>query len=221
MSRIRIDRLLVERGVGSRKAMGIAVRRGRVTVDGEVLALPNQKVDPTATILLDGEAVEPVPVLVAWHKPIGVVSTVADPWGREGLDLVLPAHWRASLKPVGRLDRDTSGLLLFCSDGQRTQRMLHPKHAAPRTYLATVAAVPDDLAAQLEAGVQTADGPARGVLESVEGTVLRVTVREGRHRIVRRMLHNAGASVLALHRIAHGDVSLGDLAERAWRIVDG
>lgn len=215
----RLDQLLVARGVGGRRAVTALVRGGRVTVDGELVRAPASKVAPGSTVALDDEPVLPIPTLVAWHKPVGVVTTLRDPWGREGVDAVLPARWREALHPVGRLDKDTSGLLLFSSDGQLTQRMLHPKHAAPRRYKAGVEAVPDDLGERLAAGVSTADGVARATLEAVDGQTVTVVIREGRHRIVRRMLHNAGASVVTLHRLSHGEVTLGDLAPRAWRVV--
>jgi 23S rRNA pseudouridine2605 synthase len=217
---MRLDRLLVERGFGSRKQAADAVRRGAVVVSGERLRDPSVQVAEHAEVSVHGEPVLRPPVLVAWHKPVGVLSTVRDPWGREGLEGALPPRWAALLHPVGRLDLDTSGLLLFSSDGALTQHLLHPRRAVPRTYLATVEVDPPaTLTAQLAAGVETSAGVVRAEVEQVDGRVVRLTVREGQHRIVRRILHNAGASVIALHRVRYGAVQLDDLAEREVRVV--
>ncbi len=217
---MRLDRLLVERGFGSRKESGKAVRHGRVMVAGVLVRDPRQHVDELAAVVVNGEPLERPPRLVAWHKPVGVLTTLRDPWGREGLDEVLPAPWRRHLHAVGRLDLDTSGLLLFSSDGTLTQQLLHPKHATPRTYRAGVEAVPTDLAERLAAGVETAEGTFTGAVGLVEGLEVTVTVTEGKHRMVRRMLHNAGATVLTLHRLAFGPVQLGDLEPRQFRVVE-
>lgn len=218
--RIRLDRLFVARGAGSRKEAARAIRRGRVEVGGAVVRDPAAPVVPEATLSVFGEAFPPRPTLVAWHKPVGVVCTARDPWGREDLSQVLPASWRSGLHPVGRLDQDTSGLLLFSGDGALTQHLLHPRRAIPRTYEATVADVPDDLSDRLAAGVETAEGTFTARLLAVDGAVVTVEVTEGKHRMVRRMLHNAGASVTALHRIAYGPWALGALAEGEVAVLD-
>jgi 23S rRNA pseudouridine2605 synthase len=218
---MRLDRLLVARGLGSRREVTALIRRGAVQVGAEAVRDPDRHVAEDAAIAVHGEVVSAPPVLVAWHKPVGVLSTVRDPWGREGLEQALPAAWQATLHPVGRLDLDTSGLLLFSSDGQLTQHLLHPKRAVPRTYLATVEREPpDDLKERLAQGVETALGVFQAEVLAVEGRVVRLVVREGRHRMVRRLLHNAGAPVVALHRLSYGVVGLGDLPERQARVVD-
>lgn len=217
---VRLDRLLVARGLGSRREVGMAVRRGRVTVDGAIVRKPDAHVAPDAPIAWDGEAVEVLPDVVAWHKPVGVLSTLRDPWGREGLEAALPPAWRGAFHPVGRLDKDTSGLLLFSRDGAITQHLLHPRRAIPRTYRATVEVdPPPTLVDALAAGVETGEGTFTAEVVAIDGRDVTLVVREGKHRMVRRMLHNAGASVVGLHRLAYGAATLGELPEGEARAL--
>lgn len=217
---VRLDRVLVGRGLGSRREVDELIRRGRVCVDGVPVRDPALHVDEAAALEVEGVLCEPLPTLLAWHKPVGVLTTLRDPWGREGVDHVLPEAWQDKFHPVGRLDADTSGLLLFSRDGALTQRLLNPRHAVPRTYVATVEVDPPaDLAERIAQGVQTAEGVFTGLISAIDGRRVTITVTEGKHRMVRRMLHNAGASVVELHRVSYGDVALGDLALGAWRVV--
>ena len=209
----RLDKLLASRGVGSRQEVRTLCRRRRVSVNGKVITDSSTKVDPAATISVDGELLEQLPRIVLYHKPVGVISTMHDDWERQDLGNVLPDRWRLKLHPVGRLDADTSGLLLFSSDGQITQRLLHPRRGVEREYLATVEGSPqlESLGAVLAEGVETAEGIVQSRLEWVEGDRVRVVVTEGKHRMVRRMLNNAGFPVLELHRLRYGGFELGDL----------
>ncbi len=234
---VRLDRLIVERGWCGRREAQRLIRRGHVQVDGVEVTSIDAKALPEARVEIDGAPCEAPPALIAYHKPLHQLSALRDPWGRAGLDYALPERWRALMHPVGRLDADTTGLLLFSSDGALTQRLLHPRRAVERAYVAAVAALPDDLAALLAAGVETALGVFTGRVEgrslevsaplaaSLEPAApppageVRVAVTEGKHRMVRRMLHNAGASVLALHRVRFGGVELGDLEVGAWRAL--
>ena len=232
--RIRLDRLLVHRGLGGRRDIQKLIRRGAVSLDGVTLKDPSLRVREDTTLEVSGQVNAPLPLLVAYHKPVGQLSTFRDPWGREGLEYALPAPWRDGLHPVGRLDADTSGLLLFSSNGELTQRLLHPKHEIPRSYRAHVLTLPDTLHTTLSEGVDTQLGTFTARLDKVsilsehdrrpEGAheaaaIVEVTVTEGKHRMVRRMLHNAGASVLALHRLSYGHIRLGDLPVRASRMI--
>lgn len=227
---IRLDRLLVARGVGGRRDVQRLIKRGEVSLEGEPIRRPEHKVSADIVLSIGSETSAPLPDLLIYHKPTGQLSTLRDPWGRLGLDHVLPEAWRATFHPVGRLDADTSGLLLFSSRGDLTQRLLHPKHALPRTYRAHIAALPADLEARLSGGVETALGTFTAQVEGVESlegdlifdgvkacAVVTLTVAEGKHRMVRRMLHNAGASVLALHRTHYGSIALDSLEEGALR----
>ena len=142
---MRLDHLLVSRGLGNRRDIQKLIRRGYVSCDGSVLNNPSDQVKVNISLMVDGVLSEPLPELLAYHKPIRQLSTLRDPWGRNGLDYVLPKQWRESLHPVGRLDADTSGLLLFGSNGSLTQYLLHPKRLLPRRYRAVVAGLPQKL----------------------------------------------------------------------------
>lgn len=237
--KLRVDRLLVSRGLGNRREIQKWIRRGRVIYAGDPITNPSTHLPIDVTLLVNGELCDPIPKLIAYHKPLHQLSTLRDPWGRSGLDYVLPVQWRASVHPVGRLDADTSGLLLFSSDGSLTQYLLHPKRSLPRRYRAIVNHLPEDLKQKLTDGVETSLGCFSAVLEQVEPFethrhgdyktinneldeargVIWLSVTEGKNRMVRRMLHNAGASVLALHRAQYGSVELGELSEGEYRVV--
>ena len=238
--RLRLDRLLVSRGLGGRRDVQRLIRRGYVILEGDELRDPSQRVSIDLSLVVDGELSEPLPSLIVYHKPLNQLCTLRDPWGRSGLDHVLPLKWRESFHPVGRLDADTTGLLLFSSDGHLTQHLLHPKRKLTRRYRAVIQALPDNLRAQLQSGVKTQSGVFQATVEELlpflieehdhfmegyspdhkaEGLIW-LSVTEGKHRMVRRMLHNAGASVLALHREKYGQVELGDLAPGEYRIVE-
>ena len=136
---MRLERLLASRGAGSRRDCGGLIRAGRVMVNGEVVRAPSKQVSPRDAVCVDGEVVSEVPLLVGYYKPLGVLSTYGDPMGRESLEDTTPKEWRRmGLHPVGRLDADTTGLLLFSSDGKLTQRLLHPRSCIEREYVAQV-----------------------------------------------------------------------------------
>ena len=234
-TQLRVDRLLVSRGLGGRRDIQRLIKRGLVSANGQVLFRPETRVNSDIEILIAGEVSRPLPHLIAYHKPVGKLSTLRDPWGRSGLDQVLPETWRKVFHPVGRLDADTSGLLLFSSDGKLTQKLLHPKYDLPRTYRAHIQANPTDLATKLTSGVQTSLGSFTAKVEYIRAlqsddsiptgaenavAIIELTVCEGKHRMVRRMLHNAGASVLALHRVRYGSITLGSLVVGTYREVD-
>ena len=227
LSTVRLDKFLNDASVAaSRAACSKLVKQGRVAVDGVVAKRAAAKVPADARVTVDDVLVEPLPLLWAYHKPVGVHSTLSDDRGRPDLAAVAPrkAH------PVGRLDADTSGLLLFSSDGALTHKLLSPRAAVEKEYVATceVAAGADAALARtpeaflrdrLAAGVQTTLGVHVGdVLEARvadDRVTVRLVVREGKHRMVRRMLANVGAPVVGLRRERFGDVLLGELAEGA------
>lgn len=217
MSGEPLEKLVARRAGLSRRIAGQAIRRGRVEVDGTVLRDPRARVAPGA-LSLDGEPL-PEPLSIAlWHKPPGILCTLRDGLGRPTLASAVPALIGAGLRPVGRLDADTSGLLVFTRDGALTQRLLHPKRAVPRTYRARVEGDPGPaLVDALAAGVATAEGVFTAERVRIEGTEVTLTVREGKHRMVRRMLANAGHPVQDLQRLAFGALTLGDLPPGAWR----
>jgi 23S rRNA pseudouridine2605 synthase len=217
---VRLDRWLSGHTGRSRTEVGRWIRRGRVEVGGEVVRDPGTHVAADAAVTVDGERVSTATVdVMVFHKPVGVHATVGDPWGRPSLEGAANDLLRDGLRPVGRLDAATDGLLLFVRDGAVTQRLLHPKRAVPRVYVAMVEPRPNRkvLTERLAAGVLTSDGVFRGEVREVDGHRVVLAVTEGKHHLVRRMLANAGHPVVSLRRIAFGAFELGDLAPGAWR----
>jgi 23S rRNA pseudouridine2605 synthase len=197
------------------------IRDGRVTVNGAVGGLSTQ-VEPDDEVRLDGRLLEvQVPRVLVLHKPVGVITTARDTHGRPTvLDLV---GGEQRLFPVGRLDRDTSGLLVVTNDGQLAQRLSHPRHGVAKTYEATVRGDPGPQALRtLRDGVQLEDGPtAPAEVERTGPGRLRITIHEGRNRQVRRMCAAVGHPVLELRRTGYGPLELGDLAPGAFRELAG
>ena len=216
---MRLAKYLAHAGVASRRAAERMVREGRVAVDGEVVTDPAREVDGTREVTVDGAAVEPeareVRVL---NKPAGVVSTARDTHGRPTVtDLVASEH---RLYPVGRLDADTTGLILLTNDGELANRLVHPRYQVEKVYSARVEPCPVAEAALrcLREGVELEDGmtlPAR--VRQVAPGQLEIALREGRNRQVRRMCEAVGHRAMALERIAFGPLRLEGLAEGASR----
>jgi 23S rRNA pseudouridine2605 synthase len=210
---MRLAKFLAHAGVASRRAAEEIVRDGRVTVDGAVVTDPARDVDEPNVVELDGGRVEPEPREVhALNKPPGVVSTAKDTHGRP--TVVQLVRSRRRLYPVGRLDADTTGLILLTNDGELAERLTHPRYGVKKVYRARVQPprlAPHSLEA-LKNGVQLEDGrtapaqirqPARGVVE--------ITIREGKKRQVRRMLEAVGHRVVELERVAFGPLGLRGL----------
>jgi 23S rRNA pseudouridine2605 synthase len=225
MAEQRLQKVLAAAGIASRRASEELIVAGRVTVNGEVASL-GRKVDPvTDTVSVDGERVnvDPDRVYLMLNKPQGVLTTADDPQGRPTVfDLVnLPQR----LFTVGRLDRDTEGLLLLTNDGDLAHALMHPSYGVERVYLALVPGpVRRKALAALTQGVELEDGIARAssarVLEQERGRALvEVVMTEGRKREVRRMLGALGLTVERLARVAYGGVELGDLRQGKWRFL--
>jgi pseudouridine synthase len=202
--------------VASRRHAERLVTGGRVRVYGRVVTDPARDVDERNEIEVDGAAVAPEQLEYhVVHKPAGVVSTAHDPEGRPKVTEMVESA--ARLYPVGRLDVDSTGLVLLTNDGELANRLMHPRYDVPRTYRARVVGGPSNRSLQtLRRGVDLEDGPARPAsvtLLSVPGreSVLEITIREGRNRIVRRMLEAVGHPVRALERVAFGPLELGRL----------
>jgi 23S rRNA pseudouridine2605 synthase len=199
--------------VASRRAAEELIRAGRVEVGGELVTDPARDVDETSGVLVDGEPVAPEALEVhVLNKPAGVVSTARDTHGRRTVTELVPSARR--LYPVGRLDADTTGLILLTNDGELANRLTHPRYGVPRTYLVRVkGAVPEHALRKLREGIELDDGmtgPAK--VRQVERGVLEITIREGRKRQVRRMCEAVGHPVRELTRIAFGPLRLKDLA---------
>lgn len=222
---IRLQKLLAQSGVASRRKCEELMLEGHVVVDGEVVTRLGTKVDPrTAVIRVDGKRLPPISphVYLVLNKPRGVVSTMSDPEGRRTLSDVV-ADRPERLFHVGRLDTDTSGLLMLTNDGDFAQRMAHPSYEVDKTYVAEVEGeVYQRTIKQLLAGVELDDGPvtvsrARVVSgghgrNSPGRSIVELVIHEGRNRIVRRLLDHVGHPVTRLTRTAIGPVELGRLA---------
>ena len=218
---MRLDKFLSEAGVASRKDIKNMVRQGRVTVNGVKAAKPEDKVDEnTAVITLDGTRVTlRGQTVLMLHKPAGFVTSTEDPRDRTVMELLPPEY--QDLFPIGRLDKETEGLLLFTNDGDLCHRLTSPKHQVEKEYYAETDGTVDEAdAAAFETGIVLRDGtvcqPAE--LRKCEGGC-RVIVREGKYHQVRRMLASRGKPVTYLRREREGQILLGDLAKGSWRVL--
>jgi 23S rRNA pseudouridine2605 synthase len=219
-----LDRILSKAGVGSRTEAALWIRQGRVRVNGGVRRDPDEWVDPARDrVTFDGSPVRPAaPVVLAFHKPRGVLTTRRDPAGRPTIyDLLPPGERR--LIAVGRLDLDTSGLLLLTSDNDLAERLTNPRFKVPKTYeVEADEALGDEQIERLRRGVALKDGPTRPAEVRRLGTDgergrIEVTITEGRNRQIRRMLEAVGARVARLHRTVVGPIRLAGLAEGTTR----
>ena len=209
----RLDKVIANRGAASRREVKTLVRQGRVLVDGIPAAAADMKVDAAAAVItVDGVALESERhVYLLLHKPAGVLTATEDKRQPTVLDLIPQEMRRRDLAPVGRLDKDTEGLLLLTDDGELTHRLLSPKYHVDKVYYARVEGVPDEQdAAAFAEGLLLGDGlqclPAK--LEPLGGGECLVTLREGKFHQVKRMLASRGKPVLYLKRLAMGPLRL-------------
>ena len=228
---VRLQKVLSQAGVASRRVAEKMIRDGRVAVDGRVVTELGTRVDPdTADIRVDGSRIvlDDTMVYLAVNKPRGMHSTMSDDLGRPCIGDLVEHRVRGTKKlfHVGRLDADTEGLLLLTNDGELAHRLMHPSFEVPKTYLATVnGSVPRGMGKKLRAGVELDDGPVAfddfAVVDAVPGkTLVRVTLHEGRKRIVRRLLAAVGFPVQKLVRTDIGTVALGDQRPGSIRVLN-
>jgi 23S rRNA pseudouridine2605 synthase len=222
---VRLQKLLAQSGVASRRKCEELMLEGHVEVDGEVVTRLGTKVDPrTAVIRVDGKRLPPVSpnVYLVLNKPRGVVSTMSDPEGRRTLsDFVSDRPER--LFHVGRLDTDTEGLILLTNDGDFAHRMAHPSYEMDKTYVAEVPGpVSRATVREVLAGVTLEDGPVtvssfKVVSTHASKAIVELVIHEGRNRIVRRLLEAVGHPVRRLTRTAIGPVRLAGLRSGQMR----
>ncbi|MGV0734552.1 pseudouridine synthase [Mycolicibacter sinensis] len=228
---VRLQKVLSQAGVASRRVAEKMIRDGRVAVDGQVVTELGTRVDPAASVIrVDGArvSVDDTRVYLALNKPRGVHSTMSDDRGRPCIGDYVEHRVRgdAKLFHVGRLDADTEGLMLLTNDGELAHRLMHPSFRVPKTYVATVlGSVPRGLGKKLREGVELDDGPAKvddfAVVDAVPGkSLVRVTLHEGRKRIVRRMLAAVGFPVQELVRTDIGAVALGEQRPGTIRVLN-
>ena len=211
---MRLAKFLAHAGVASRRRSEALIASGVVTVGGKVVTDPARDVDERSGVAVEGEPVRPEPREV-WilHKPLDVVSTAREPGRRQAVTDLVPSRRR--LYPVGRLDVDSTGLILLTNDGELANRLTHPRYGVERTYRATLRKPPTDAQlSRLRKGVKLEDGPTRTARVRRSGRRgIEITLREGRNRQVRRMAEAVGNEVVSLKRIRFGSLALDRLPE--------
>jgi 23S rRNA pseudouridine2605 synthase len=224
---VRLQKVLAEAGVASRRACEEIIAQGRVRVNGKIIREMGLKVDPeTVKIEVDGEEIRAAQprTLLAFNKPAGVVSAMSDPQGRPCLGDFF-SEWPGRLFHVGRLDYETEGLILLTNDGDLANRLAHPKHEVAKRYLVQVRGVlPSNLTSVLKGGVELEDGLVRLsavtiLARSEKSALLEIELHEGRNRIIRRLFAQLELPVEHLVRIGVGTIDLGELRPGRWRAI--
>jgi 23S rRNA pseudouridine2605 synthase len=217
---VRLGKFLASAGVASRRGAEELIRAGRVTIAGAAVTDPARDVSAGDAVAVDGAPID-VPrgrVVYALNKPAGVVSTARDPQRRPTVVSLVPVGVR--LYPVGRLDIDTTGLILLTNDGELAHRLTHPRFEVPKTYRAVVSRPPvrERALRALREGIELDDGPSLPALvERAAADMLEITIREGRKRQVRRMCEAVGHPVRRLERVRFGPLALGSLRPGTYR----
>ncbi len=216
---MRLAKYLAHSGVASRRASEKLIANGRVTVGGETVTDPARDVDEHSSVAVDGGAIKPEShVVYALNKPPRVVSTAKDPGGHPTVVSLVPSELR--LYPVGRLDFDSTGLILLTNDGELANRLMHPRYEVPKTYRARVSPSPvsESSLTKLREGVELEDGlTAPAGVRRLAPALVEITIREGRNRQVKRMFEAVGHRVEALQRVAFGPLRLAGLEQGAYR----
>ena len=244
---MRLQRFLARAGVASRRGSERLMSAGRVSVNGQVVTELGSKVDPARDVVaVDGRVcrIQEKPCYLMLYKPAGYLTTMSDPQGRPTVAELVPSETYPGLYPVGRLDFDTTGLLLFTTNGNVGQDLLHPSNHVDKHYVALVRGVPTKKDFdRLRAGIMLEDGPAspaeperlterdplyRVVAPEGAGTdrggnpngVVGLTIHEGRKHQVKKMMLACGHRVIRLHRDAFGPLRLTDVGEGHWRLLN-
>ena len=229
MAQTRLNKIIADAGIASRRAADQLILEGRVSVDGEVIAELGNKFDPEiCDIKVDGESlsISKSKTYLAFHKPAGVISTMSDPEGRSNLGDFFKDR-KDRLYHVGRLDKDSEGLILLTNDGELAHRATHPSYGLEKRYLVEIEGeFNKQLSDQLLQGVRLEDGLARAVKVIHARAVSRnhhwveITIHEGRYHIIRRLIESLGLKVLRLIRLDFGPISLGDMKPGRHRILN-
>ena len=218
---MRLGKYLAHAGVASRRAAEELIAAGRVRVGGEIVTDPARDVNEGSGVEVDGASVTPETREVwAVNKPAGVVSTAREPGRRPAITELVDSEQR--LYPVGRLDADTTGLILLTNDGELANRLTHPRYGVPKTYRVRLARPPSDRDLErLRGGVRLEDGTTSAAeIQKLGERELEVTISEGRKRQVRRMAEAVGNEVEALTRIRIGSLELGGLRRGDARLLE-
>jgi 23S rRNA pseudouridine2605 synthase len=221
MAQMRLNKIIADAGVTSRRGADELIESGRVSVDGVVIREMGSKFDPAiCQVMVDGETIRPVlsKSYLVLHKPKGVLSTMFDPEGRPSLDDFIDLR-KERLFHVGRLDKDSEGLILLTNDGDLTFRATHPSFGLEKTYIIEFDGVlPQGIDKVLLKGVELEDGMGRVLsYRQISPRWIEVSIHEGRYHIIRRLMEAVGVDVLRLVRTKFGPISLGDTPEGRWR----
>ena len=222
---VRLQKFLAQAGIASRRASETIIREGRVEVNGQVVTQLGVRVDPQKdAVAVDGKLIQPLGHrYVAVHKPKGVLCTRKDERKRPILGDLLPADW--DLKPVGRLDRNSEGLIFATNDGEFALRMTHPRYNVPKVYTVEVKSnVPQTALANFTEGVEDAGELLRARKATLVGStrarsIVRIELTEGKNREVRRLFATQKIKVIRLTRVQIGKIKLGELPPGKWRTL--
>ena len=221
MAQTRLNKIIADAGIASRRAADQLILEGRVSVDGEVITELGNKFDPEiCDIKVDGESlsISKSKTYLAFHKPAGVISTMSDPEGRSNLGDFFKDR-KDRLYHVGRLDKDSEGLILLTNDGELAHRATHPSYGLEKRYLVEIEGeFNKQLSDQLLQGVRLEDGLARAVSRNHHW--VEITIHEGRYHIIRRLIESLGLKVLRLIRLDFGPISLGDMKPGRHRVLN-
>lgn len=221
MSLTRLNKVIADAGITSRRGADELILEGRVSVNGEIVRSVGVKIEPdNSIVMVDGETItkSSTKTYLALHKPRGVVSTMYDPEGRPSLADFISLRTER-LFHVGRLDKESEGLILLTNDGEMTFRATHPSYGLEKTYLIEYAGrLPKNAQANLLKGIELEDGIGRVLdFKALSPTWIEVTIHEGRYHIIRRLMEAVGVDVLRLIRTRFGPILLGDVLEGRWR----
>jgi 23S rRNA pseudouridine2605 synthase len=221
MAQMRLNKIIADSGVTSRRGADELIESGRVSVDGLVIRELGSKFDPDiCQVMVDGETITRFlsKSYLVLHKPKGVLSTMFDPEGRPSLDDFIDLR-KERLFHVGRLDKDSEGLILLTNDGDLTFRATHPSFGLEKTYIIEFdGALPQGVDKILLKGVELEDGMGRVLsFRQISPRWIEVSIHEGRYHIIRRLMEAVGVDVLRLIRTKFGPISLGDTPEGRWR----
>ena len=221
MAQLRLNKIIADAGVTSRRGADELIESGRVTVDGVIIREMGTKFDPALVeVMVDGETIQRTlsKSYLVLHKPKGVLSTMFDPDGRPSLDDFIDLR-KERLFHVGRLDKDSEGLILLTNDGDLTFRATHPSFGLEKTYIIEFDGVlPQGIDKVLLKGVELEDGMGRVLsYRQISPRWIEVSIHEGRYHIIRRLMEAVGVDVFRLVRTKFGPISLGDTPEGRWR----
>ena len=228
MDKIRLQKYLADAGIASRRKAEKLIVAGRVSVNGEIVAELGAKVLPCKDkVALDGKTVQldAKPVYIMLHKPEGVITSVSDPYNRPVvLDFIQDIPKR--LFPIGRLDYDSSGLLILTNDGWLAYRLTHPRHSVSKTYIVDLSGVLNNEGIRafkkgiiIDGNHKTAPAQIKILDTSSSGCTASITICEGRNRQIRKMCQSVGCSVLKLKRVSVGSLKLGKLPKGQYRYL--